>query len=285
MVKGYDHIISVLVGHNGKLVYLGEQAERPSIYVWETSFDPPILIKTIKQCLKTGIETMALSPSGRYLLATCIDEEVTFTIYDSLNNYALIYCDWLGSSEMCHIDFNTGMPVEKVKIFGTLIHAFWISEQSFIIAGTGEPTIFIDNGESYDRKQFEVSKDDTSIILCAAVIPNGDIVCGTSAGEFLVYRDEAADKGKALSKPKLHSGPLDAICHHNKEYENYVLTGGKDCRFIFLDEDYNIKMSFDIYSLIPYCLDGQIRAITSCVGKKAIALGLICGEIYELTYR
>jgi WD40 repeat protein len=283
--KGIDHIISTLVGPDGKTVFLGEQAERPCIYVWDTSFNPPILIKTIRQCLRAGVETMALSPSGRYLLAACIDEQRTFVIYDLKADYALTYCDWLGSDELCAVDFNTGMPLDTIKIFGSLINTFWVAEDTFVLTGDGVAQIYVDTGDNYEKHQFEVAKSPSSYLLCAAVCPNGDVVCGTSAGEFLVWRKSIKEESSKLCNPKLHSGPLDAIAVCYTEFERYVLTGGKDCRLVFLDEDYKIKMNFDIYSIVPYCLDGQIRAIAVNPMKKTIALGLICGEIYELTYK
>jgi WD40 repeat protein len=285
LCKGMDDIISTLVSHDGKRVFLGEHAERPNIYVWDTTFNSPILIKTIKQCLKSGVETMALSPSGRFLLAACMDEQRTFVIYDLSNDYTLIYCDWLGNDEVCVLDFNTGMPAEKVKIFGSLIITFWITDEKFVLTGVGAAQIFNDTGETYEKHQLDFGNATSSQVLCAAVCPNGDIVCGTSAGEFLVWRPGAKEEGSKLSNPKLHSGPLDAIAVHSTDYEKFVLTGGKDCRLVFLDEDYKVKINFDIYSLIPYCLDGHIRAITTNPAKKTIALGLICGEIYELSYK
>lgn len=280
-----DDIISTLVSHDGKKVFLGEHAERPSIYVWETTFNPPILIKTIKQCLKSGVETMALSPSGRFLLAACMDEQRTFVIYDLFNDYTLLYCDWLGNDEVCVLDFNTGMPAEKVKIFGSLIIAFWISEEKFVLTGVGAAQVFTDTGETYEKTQIEFGKSTSSHLLCAAVCPNGDVVCGSSSGEFLVWRPGANEDNSSLSNPKLHTGPLDAIAVLSTEYQKFVLTGGWDCRIVFLDEDYKVKMNFDIYSLVPYCLDGQVRAIAANPTTKSIAFGLICGEIYEFNYR
>lgn len=282
---GYEHIISTLVSPSGTVVFLGEQTERPCIYVWDCSFDPPILLKTIKQCLKDGVEMMAMSPSGRYLLAACIDEQRTYTIYDLYHDYALLYCDWLGNDEVCEIDFVTGLPKNKVKIYGSLVITLWLSDERLIVTGSSTANLLTEKGDTYVKLEIPLEKSPSSIILCAAVCPNGDVVFGTSAGEFLVWRESSRDQGTSLCSPKLHGCPIDALEILATGNSFFVIVGGKECKLTFLDEEYKVKMNFDIYSKIPNCLDGQIRAIASKHDQKSFAIGLISGEIYEITYK
>ena len=65
-----------------------------------------------------------------------------------------------------------------------------------------------------------------------------------------------------------------------------LLTGGKDCviRVIDYNEDYKVKMNFDIYSLLKSPLDSHIRAIAVHEEKSIIAVGLLSGDIYEFDY-
>ena len=56
-------------------------------------------------------------------------------------------------------------------------------------------------------------------------------------------------------------------------------------KVIDCSDDYNVKIKLDIYSKISDCLDGQIRAIATFPQKNTIAVGLICGEIYEISFK
>jgi WD40 repeat protein len=53
---------------------------------------------------------------------------------------------------------------------------------------------------------------------------------------------------------------------------------------IDFNEDYKIKMNFDIYSHLKAPLDSHIRAITVHEEKNLIAVGLMSGDIYEFDY-
>jgi hypothetical protein len=63
------------------------------------------------------------------------------------------------------------------------------------------------------------------------------------------------------------------------------MTSGRDSKINKFDLDFKLIGSFDFYGVVPDCLDGHIRSIAFNEDKKRMAIGLLCGEIYEMNMK
>jgi WD40 repeat protein len=187
-----DDCISVAVHPNGETVATGELHARPAIYIWDSN--TMALLSTTKQGLSKGVDHLAFSPSGSMLMASIMDEYRSILIFVSQvpNKYemSVIY------------------PGTKDSYFGLI----WVNEQNFVSVGPKHYCFWaLEEGDDNDTHSqlmgnFEKASD---LLTCAAVCPNGDVVCGTSVGELQVWKKNRLVK--VLNNPPLHEGALDAV--------------------------------------------------------------------------
>lgn len=283
LMCGTNDIISIVVHPDGAKVYLGEQAERPAIYVWDTSTYPYKLITTIKKCLRSGVESLEINSQG-YLLAGCIDAERTLAIFSEEENYACIYTVKLGGDQVCSFDPTADHSLPEYKLHGSVLQLNWVSSTRFVLTGNGEPQLRSISNDEAEVESFPMSIKSSVIILCAVDCPNGDMIFGTSNGDMIVWQSTTADSTTS-SRLALHKGSLDALAVDMIDGDRYVIvTGGKDGVVNVFDDRYVMMLTIDIYSLFADLMVGQIRAIAMNGKAKKMAIGVISGEIYEINY-
>jgi WD40 repeat protein len=280
---GVDDIISLVVDPEGIRVYLGEQAERPAIYVWDTSSSPYTLVTTIRKCLKTGVDGLEINNNG-FLLASCLDKNNTLAIYSREENYDCIYTVKLGNDEMCTFDPTAEYSTPTFTLHGSIIQLNWISDYKFVLTGNGEPQLRSVSSEDTEMVTFPLTVKSSAIILCAVDCPNGDVAFGTTDGDLLIWKHMDSSDQRS-NQERLHKGSLDALAVDSAGSGHFTLmSGGKDGIIHVFNEVYNKIMHIEIYSLCPHIINGQIRAISLCLGQKKIGVGCISGDIFEINY-
>lgn len=281
-MNGYD-IISIDVSRDGKLVYFGDENPRPSVVCWSPEQQKEIF--RVKRGLADGVDNLSVSPTNKYLAATCSDFKHSIVIFDLENFTAPIMTGEAGEQTITCIVWITD---EELILVGPKVYQYWNLKTLMEQDGTNASPRNDKPAEDTKLYKTGVLKEGADpILLCAALGPYGDVLTGSSQGEFCVWHKEVC-----ITVEKLHRGPLDIIfalpgsptpTPGNLTVAR-VLTGGKDGKINLLDEKYVMLSTLDIYTILPNCLDGDIRSLTMNPGKRIIALGLKSGEIYELKY-
>jgi hypothetical protein len=170
------------------MVASGELYTRPAIHLWDSN--TMMLLSSIKQGLSRGVDHLAFSPSGTMLLASTMDDFHSIIIFvsQSPNKY----------------DMSVIYPVGK----DTYTSLIWVNDSDFVSVGSGHFNYW-ELGDEDSHNQLTAKFDDGKgpQITCAAVCPNGDVVCGTSTGDLLVWKKQIWVK----TLTAVHEGSLDAL--------------------------------------------------------------------------
>lgn len=260
ITENYD-IISILLSADAKTLYLGQEQPRPFITVWDTKTGN--LIRQVSKGLTTGVDNISISVDGNILAATCIDREHTLALYNIQNDYELIQILKSGPNSL-------------------ILDLEWVTSRNWVLVGLNFFRYFSLGDEDIEWND-GVFKDCSNVLVCAVRGFTGDLICGSSSGEFQVWRGNQLEK----QPQKLHKGPLDAIeiFRDEKDYQGQVvLTGGKDGKINILNSEYGLVYTVDINLIIPDCLDSHIKSLAISPMNRRMAIGLNSGEIYEFYY-
>lgn len=267
-------IITINFHPNGEIVYLGDEAPRPHVYIWNIISGQ--IETTLTKGLMDGIASIELSPKENLLAVTCLNKARNVVIYDCTQNYAVHTIYKLGEPGQCFMDL------------------VWTGDEELCFCGIKyfmtqkvEPSSQI--------KTLLPTQNFEKILICSLRCPDGTVVFGTKNGELEAWRD-----GKFVSSVDAHRGQLEALTltentkgskKNSKSISSWLppegfilLSGGKDGKLVVYDSKLEIWEKYDLYPLIPNCQDAHIRALDYNEKKEALAVGLISGEIYEIPF-
>lgn len=183
-----DDCLCVAVHPDGVTVATGELFSRPAIYVWNSK---TMRLQAIaKQGLTKGVDNLAFSPDGTLLLATTMDTIKKVVIFDSPGG---------DSYDMITIDEVTDQPFFAIC---------WVNQTDFIGVGPGFFRYWSIADDEMLCLTGEFLEGSCTVLLCAAVLPNGNIACGCATGELQKWQ-----QGYQQPVSNIHYGvgPLEAI--------------------------------------------------------------------------
>ncbi len=244
-----NDVIAIALHPDRNTVATGELNPRPTIHIWEAGTTDQL--SYAKQGLLRGVDNLAFSPSGKYLLATCVDDNHKLAVFETVE-YQLHASEKSGSSSIfgvCWLDDESFVAV------GDKVIQFWQLQAGKLTATAGKP------------------RENSSTSFTCAVAVDGKAFCGTVTGELQVW-----DRSACLEVRQLHKGSLDAIAVS----QSFIVTGGKDCIVNIFTRSLELIKGLDVYSFASKSCDGHVRAIAVDLAENKLAVGVAAGEIYEL---
>jgi microtubule-associated protein-like 6 len=183
-IRHRDDILSMSVHPNKKVVATAELGPKPMICIW--SADQCTQICTVTSGIAKGVDNLCYSDSGKYLYASCMDDDHKVFIYDAENNYSLV------ATEKGGREFILGVT--------------WISDTSFVTVGIKHYKHWTLSGSTLKgTKGAFKSKDD--MLTCVAKTVNNDILCGSALGSLQIWQGSS----NIDTKEGVHKKFLDAI--------------------------------------------------------------------------
>ena len=227
----------------------GDLNPRPTIHIWESGTVEQL--SYAKQGLLKGVDNLAFSPSGKLLLATCVDDSHKVAVFETVE-YKLLASEKSGGQ----------------SIFGVC----WVDEETFVTVGEKLYVCWQLQGGKLTSAAGKPRENANDSYTCAAVV-DGKVVCGNIMGELQVW-----DRTTCLEVRNVHKGSVDALAVS----KSFVITGGKDCIVNIFTRQFELIKGLDVYSFASKSCDGHVRAIAIDQAEGKLAIGLISGEIYEL---
>lgn len=244
-----DDVISIAYCPTRNIFATGEIGPKPRLFIWDA--------KNMNQIAKLeggvikGIVSLAFSPSGAFLAASCIDDNHHVALFD-VNKQNLISCE-KGDTAM-------------------ILSTEFINETEFATTGLRHFKLWkAENPLKATKGNFGKSSDK---IVCCKKYKNG-LVCGSIVGELQLWSGASCTKST-----KVHKTALDAIFITQL---NNIVTGGKDCKINVLDSNFSLVYSLDLNEIFLDGLSNEIRAITANANESEVYISTFASEIYKIT--
>jgi len=177
--KHNDEVSCITLSENKSIIASGQIGDNPSIYIInaETLVD----LIHIKVGIVHGLRSLAFSPNGKYLLATCVDADNTIVIYNTTNG-AIVASNKGGKNTIVSCLWKSN--IEFVTV-GILHYKTWILNNGYLKDKKG---IFSKAGKNYDRR-----------LLCCA-LNRAKVLTGSSIGQLHEWEDNNITKSHSFHK-------------------------------------------------------------------------------------
>jgi microtubule-associated protein-like 6 len=182
-----DDILSMALHPDKRTVATGELGRRPFINIWSTTTLQRL--HRISSGVEKNVDNLEYSPSGKYLMASCMDDDHKMFIFDAENGYSLV------ASEKGGRDFILGVV--------------WTTDNIYVTVGLKHFKQWNLNGSSLKGSKGSFKSD--NMITCVAKTPNNNLVCGSVKGELQVWIGTSNTQVKDA-----HQRMLDAIAIGSK---------------------------------------------------------------------
>lgn len=182
-----DDILSIALHPNKITVATGELGRRPFINIWNTTSMQREA--RISSGVEKNVDNLEYSQSGKYLMASCMDDDHKIFIYDAENSYSLV------ASEKGGREFILGVV--------------WSTDSSFVTVGLKHYKQWSLNGSTLKASKGNFKSD--NMLTCVAKTPNNNMVCGSVKGELQVWNGTSNTQVKSA-----HQRMLDAIAIGSK---------------------------------------------------------------------
>lgn len=183
-----DDILSMAVHPDKSQVATGELGRRPQINIWSTTGCEKM--HRISAGIEKSVDNLSYSPTGKYLMATCMDDDHKISIYDAENSYSLVATE-KGGREF-------------------ILGAVWTNENSFVTVGLKHYKQWNFTGSSLKGSKGSFKSD--NLLTCVALAPNNNLICGSVKGELQIW----SGTSNILVKNNAHQRMLDAIAVGSK---------------------------------------------------------------------
>lgn len=185
LVSHEDDVLAMALHPNLRTVATGDKKPRPSMIIWDAIDGSKI--KEVKQGFAKGIDNLQYSASGKYLMASCMNDDHNVYVFDASDDKYTLLASEKGGKEF---------------ILGTV----WLNDESFVTAGIKHYCVWNFSGSSLKSSKGQFGKNN-NLLLCANKAANGDVLCGTAKGEMQVWKNTSIVKVQ-----NGHKKLLDAIC-------------------------------------------------------------------------
>jgi microtubule-associated protein-like 6 len=272
-----DDITALAIHPNKKIIATGEVGPYPLIALWDS--ETMECLVRMNGPLQKGINHLAFSKDGKYLVASAADDDHHIAVFDwekggknqeSLNIKSKkqkaaattnpVYCYGKGPrANVMGLCFNNQNDIIGVPC---------VKEVNFVS---------FTNGKYNLKRGVGLKGNSLTTITCAGYIGN-NLVCGTFLGNLVIFNGTSATK-----ELKAHSGTVNSIyVRENSNSKNQgFLTGGNDSMICFWDKKFTIISKINLIEKNVNSLNPKIRSL--CEDSNGmILIGTRAGEIIEL---
>ena len=272
----FDDITAMAIHPNRKIVATGEIGPYPLISVWDTEENKALV--RIREPLTKGINHLAFSRDGKYLVATAADDCHNVAVFDWEKGVA----EDLSSITNHRLRTKKGQAQCKGPVVGTceggraniLGVCFNKSGDTIAMACVKEVNfITVTPGKMKKKKATGLKGENLTSIMCCGYL-NNTLLCGSIKGRLLVCA------GTQFTKTlKAHTDALNSI--FIRENDSGFITGGSDGNVLTWDTKYSITNRFSIKTEEIHSLCPRVRSIDEDSNGN-ILLGTRGGEIIEV---
>ena len=267
-----DDITAFAIHPNKRYVATGEIGPYPLVSVWDTTTMTPIA--KFNGPLLKGINHLAFSKDGKYLVATAADDDHGVAIFEWEKGNAP---DLSNVSKKQKAQMTTNPVVAtgnggRANILGVVFN-----NQSDTVALTCVKEVaFVSfaGGKFVRKKATGLRGDDLTSIMCAVYV-NNTLVCGSFKGNLLTFA------GSTFSKSiKAHTSCVNCITL--RENNTGFITGGNDGQILIFDNKFIITRKISIDDPKIASLSPRVRSV--CEDENGTLLvGTRGGDIIEIT--
>lgn len=272
----FDHIddITALAIHpNKKYVATGEIGPYPLIAVWDSDTMKPLAKFTGP--LQKGINHLAFSKDGRYLVATAADDDHNVAIYDWEKGNATADLASAKGKQRGKATSNPIVAAGKGTRANILGACFNNNGDTVALTCVKEVNfISFAGGKFAKKKATGLRGDQMTTIMCGAYV-NNTLVCGSFKGNLITFA--GASFSKAI---KAHSSCCNTI--YLRDNNTGFMTGGNDGLVLVFDTKFAITMKYDIKGEAICSLNPRVRSVCESESGE-ILIGSRGGDIIEFS--
>ncbi|MCQ2819417.1 MAG: EF-hand domain-containing protein, partial [archaeon] len=273
----FDDITALAIHPNRKYVATGEIGPMPLITVWDTTEDCKALVR-IREPLQKGINHLAFSKDGKYLVATAADDNHNLAIFDwqkgtaedlsSITNHRL---KPKKGQAQCKGPVYATCETGKANILGVCFNKDATTIALACVKQIG--IITVAQGKLKVKKATGLRGDNLTYIYCCGYL-NNTLLCGTANGKLLVLA------GTAVSKTiKGHTAAINSLMI--MEGNIGFITGGADGMVLVWDSKYNVNKRISIKAEDVGSFNYRVRSVDQDLNGN-ILVGTRGGEIIEV---
>ncbi len=277
LIEHFDDITALAIHPNKKIVATGEIGPYPLISIWDTETCQALV--RIREPLQKGINHLAFSTDGKYLVATAADDDHNVAVFEWEKGKA----EDLSQITDHRLRMKKGQPQFKGPVVGTckggraniLGVCFNKTGDTLACACVKEVNIIkITPGKMRKTKCSGLRGANLTSIMCCGYLKN-TLLCGSLKGKLLLFA------GTNFTKElKAHSSSLNSIWI--RENDLGFLTGGNDGVILTWDSKYQITNRVSIVKPEVQSLCPRIRSL--CEDSDGnLLVGLRGGEILEVS--
>jgi WD40 repeat protein/Ca2+-binding EF-hand superfamily protein len=245
-----DDVISIAYCQSKGIFATGEIGPKPRLFLWDAK--DMSKIGQLEGGIIKGVASLAFSPNGEYLVATCIDDNHHVALFN-VNTKSYVHCDKGDTANIVACEF--------------------INDKEFVTVGLKHYKLW-KAGSPLTATKGNLSGGDDKLTSCKRY--KTSILCGTVSGDLQVWN--GTSRAKSV---KVHKTSLDAIC---VLASNFIITAGKDYKLNILDDKFTLIQCWDMSELLQQGMNNQIRAVTMNPAENEMYVGTYASEIYQLTY-
>ena len=273
----FDDITALAIHPNRKIVATGEIGPYPLISIWDTEENKALV--RIREPLTKGINHLAFSRDGKYLVATAADDCHNVAVFDWEKGAA----EDISNITNARLRVKKGQAQCKGPTVGTceggraniLGVCFNKTGDTIAMCCVKEVNfITVQPGKLKKKKATGLKGENLTSIMCCGYL-NNTLLCGTIKGRLLVCA------GTQFTKTlKAHTDSLNSI--FIRENDTGFITGGSDGNVLTWDTKYSITNRFSIKTEEIHSLCPRVRSIDEDSNGN-ILLGTRGGEIIEVS--
>ena len=276
LIEHFDDITALAIHPNKKIVATGEIGPYPLISIWDTESMEALV--RIREPLQKGINHLAFSSDGKYLVGTAADDDHNIAVFEWAKGKA----EDLSQITDPHLRMKKGQPQFKGPVVGTckggraniLGVCFNKAGDTLACACVKEVNIIkITPGKMRKTKCSGLKGANLTSIMCCGFLKN-TLLCGSVKGTLLLFA--GTNFTKAL---KAHSSALNSIWI--RENDLGFLTGGNDGIILTWDSKYKITNRITIIKPEVHSLCPRVRSLCEDSDGNML-VGLRGGEILEI---
>ncbi len=276
LIEHFDDITALAIHPNKKIVATGEIGPYPLISIWDTESMEALV--RIREPLQKGINHLAFSSDGKYLVGTAADDDHNVAVFEWAKGKA----EDLSQITDPHLRMKKGQPQFKGPVVGTckggraniLGVCFNKAGDTLACACVKEVNIIkITPGKLRKTKCSGLKGANLTSIMCCGYLKN-TLLCGSVKGNLLLF------SGTSFTKAlKAHSSALNSIWI--RENDLGFLTGGNDGIILTWDSKYTTTNRITIVKPEVHSLCPRVRSLCEDSDGNML-VGLRGGEILEI---
>ena len=272
----FDDITALAIHPDRNIVATGEMGPYPLISIWNIETNEALV--HIREPLTKGINHLAFSKDGKYLVATAADDAHNVAVFDWEKGVA----EDLSTIQDHRLRTKKNQAQCKGPVVGTceggraniLGVCFNKDATNIALACVKEVNIItVSKGKMKKKKATGLKGDNLTSIMCCGYLGN-NLLCGTMKGKLLVCA------GTQFTKTiKAHTSSMNSL--FIRENDNGFITGGSDGMVITWNKKYAKVSTISIKSEEIRSLCPRVRSIDEDVNGN-ILIGTRGGEILEI---